>query len=474
MSGPLLSLYHRLPGPLRSAAATLRGAYLRHWRYGAASEHLVSEALERDTWSPDRLRAWRDERLAAVLHRAATRVPYYREYWADRRRRGDTASWEVLEHWPLVEKDALRAAPQAFVADDRDPRKMFHEQTSGTTGLPLHIWRTRETVTALYALATARTRRWHDIPEGVAWARIGGQLVTPAAQREPPFWVWNAAMRQLYLSAYHLAPDLLPHYLDALARYRVTYLAGYSSSLHALAQSALETGRTDLRMTAAFTNAEPLTEDQRRNIGAAFHCAARETYGMAETVAAASECPAGRMHQWPEVGHFEVIDEDGGPADQETTGELVCTGLLNADMPLIRYRVGDRGRLGDQTPCPCGRTLPHLAAVEGRTTDVLYTEDGRRVFWLNPVFYGLPVRESQIVQESLRRVRVFVAPAPGFGTEHRTAVTMRLRERLGPVDVRVDLVDSVPRSANAKVRAVVCQIQPSEREAVLRRATVGV
>ena len=323
-------------------------------------------------------------------------------------------------------------------------------------------------------IADARTRGWDGIPASARWARLGGQLVTPVRQRRPPFWVWNAAMRQLYLSAYHLAPDLLPHYLDALARYRVTYLAGYSSSLHALAQSALETGRTDLRMTAAFTNAEPLTEDQRRNIGAAFHCAARETYGMAETVAAASECPAGRMHQWPEVGHFEVIDEDGGPADPETTGELVCTGLLNADMPLIRYRVGDRGRLGDQTPCPCGRTLPHLAAVEGRTTDVLYTEDGRRVFWLNPVFYGLPVRESQIVQESLRRVRVFVAPAPGFGTEHRTAVTMRLRERLGPVDVRVDLVDSVPRSANAKVRAVVCQIPPSEREAVLRRATVGV
>ena len=30
-------------------------------------------------------------------------------------------------------------------------------------------------------------------------------------------------------------------------------------------------------------------------------------------------------------------------------GDLVCTGLLNKDMPLIRYRVGDRGALrGDK------------------------------------------------------------------------------------------------------------------------------
>ena len=119
----------------------------------------------------------------------------------------------------------MRANPRAFLADDCDPKQMFHEQTSGTTGKPLDIWRTKDTVSSIQAIADARTRMWGGIPRDSRWARLGGQLVIPIKQRRPPFWVWNAAMRQLYLSSFHLAPDLIPYYLDALARYPL-WLAG--------------------------------------------------------------------------------------------------------------------------------------------------------------------------------------------------------------------------------------------------------
>ena len=77
-------------------AATLRGYRLRRWRYGPDAERRVAEALERERWPADRLRSWQHERLAATLHHAATRVPYYREYWEQRRRGGDRASWEYM------------------------------------------------------------------------------------------------------------------------------------------------------------------------------------------------------------------------------------------------------------------------------------------------------------------------------------------------------------------------------------------
>jgi phenylacetate-CoA ligase len=66
MSDTLLRLYHRLPAPTRSVAASLRGLYLRSWRYGPESERLVAEALEREHWSPERCKAWQEERLAYV------------------------------------------------------------------------------------------------------------------------------------------------------------------------------------------------------------------------------------------------------------------------------------------------------------------------------------------------------------------------------------------------------------------------
>jgi phenylacetate-CoA ligase len=470
MRQEILSLYHRLPNPMRSAAATARGVYLNLWRRGRSSQRLERAALERDTWSDAQWELWREEKLGELLNRAATRVPYYRAQWAARRRAGDDSPWDRLENWPILEKDVLREQPNAFVADDCSITRMFHEQTSGTTGKPIEIWRTRSTVQGLYALARARTLDWHKIPDGARYARLGGQLVTPVRQRKPPFWVWNSAMRQLYMSTYHLAPDLIPFYLDALKRHHITYLAGYPSSLAALARVALEQGRTDLRMLAAFTNAEPLTTEQRSLISAAFQCAVRETYGMAENVAAASECPAGRLHCWPEIGLIEVMSEDG-PVAPGHSGDLVCTGLLNRDMPLIRYRVGDRGGLADPSfRCECGRTLPVIEGVDGRITDLLIARDGRQIFWLNPVFYGLPVRETQIVQESLDCVRVVIAPAAGFGAPAARTIVERLQQRMGDVEVVIDLVKDVPRTTAGKLRAVECRLSSSERESARKGA----
>ncbi len=474
MSDLTLRLYHGLPAPARSVAATLHGWYLRWWRYGPDAQRLVAEARERERWSAERWRAWRDERLAYVLHRAATRVPYYRRQWEARRRNGDHASWELLEHWPILEKDAVREQPRAFVADDCDVRRMLREQTSGTTGKPLVLWRSRRTLEQLYALSAARTRLWHGVTGNDRWAMLGGQLVVPVEQARPPFWVWNAALRQLYLSSYHLARELIPSYLDALARYRIVYLYGYASSMTALALEALRLGRRDLRLRVAITNSEPLLKHQRAAIAEAFGCPVRETYGMAETVAAASECDAGTLHQWPEVGVIERL-ADGEPAAARASGELVCTGLLNADMPLVRYRVGDSGRVPDPAAaCPCGRTLPALAAVDGRTNDLLITRDGRRVYWLNPVFYGLPVREAQIVQEHLEQLRVRYTPAPGFSADTAREIVARLRARMGSVAVEVEEVAAIPHSAAGKLRAVVCELPPDEKAAALaRRAPAG-
>ncbi|HWP42038.1 MAG TPA: AMP-binding protein [Blastocatellia bacterium] len=463
MADLITRVYHRMPPFARSVGASLRGYYLRSWRYGAETETLVAEAIEREKWSREKWLAWQQERLSLLLHRAATRVPYYRRQWSERRRRGDRASWEYLENWPVLEKESIRQEPGAFVADGLDTRRMFHVHTSGTTGKPLDIWYSRPTARAWYALFEARCRRWYGVSRHDRWAILGGQLVTPAGSRRPPFWVWNAALNQLYMSSYHLAPDLIEHYLDALRRYRIRYVLGYTSSLYELAQEALRLGRRDLKMAVALTNAEPLFDYQREEIEAAFQCPVYETYGMAEIAAAASECESRSLHLWPDVSHIEVVRDDE-PVSSGSSGELIATGLLNIDMPLIRYRVGDRIRLmGADETCDCGRTLPLLASIEGRLDDVLYTSDGRRIGRLDPVFKAnLPVREAQIIQESLASVRVLYVPAAGFTAAAGRSIIERLRSRMGAIAVTLEEVDKLPRGANGKFRAVICNIPPED------------
>jgi phenylacetate-CoA ligase len=456
-------LYHKLPASMRSLAATIRGLQLRKWRYGAETEELVAEALEREQWPAEKWKSWQEQRLAFVLHRAATQVPYYHNQWAARRQTGDKASWQYLENWPILEKEPLRKNPPAFVADDCDTRRMFHDHTSGTAGKPLDLWLRRETVLAWYALSEARWRRWYGVSMQDRWGILGGQLVVAVKQKHPPFWVWNSALNQLYLSSYHLSPELIPSYLDAISRYELVYLLGYTSSLYALAQTALRLKRRDLKLKVVITNAEPVFDYQRQAISEAFQCPVRETYGMAETVAAASECEIGRLHLWPEAGWVETVSGDL-PVAHGAVGELVSTGLLNADMPLIRYRIGDRAALSDPAlPCSCGRALPQLQSLEGRIDDVLYTSEGRRIGRLDPIFKAqLPIREAQIIQESLNLVRVRYVPDPEFDQEAARSIVERLRARMGNIEVTLEPVNEIPRGASGKFRAVICNLPPEQ------------
>jgi phenylacetate-CoA ligase len=463
-------VYGILPAPAQSAVATIRGYYLRAWRFGADSEALISEAIEREHWNDKQWSHWRGERLARLLHRAATLVPFYRDMWAARRRRGDRAPWDQLANWPILEKESVRHNASAFIADDRDRRFMFHEHTSGTTGTSLDIWRSRDTVRVWYAHNEARWRRWYGVSASDRWAMFGGQLVVPIARSEPPFWVWNAALHQLYCSSYHIAPGAAGAYAREMHRRGVTYVLAYPSALHALATAINEQGAPAPQLKVAIANAEPVYTYQRESIKRAFGCELRETYGLAEMVTAAGECEHGTMHLWPDAGVLEVV-QGGESLPRGIDGDLVGTGLINADMPLIRYRIGDRGALaaGDVV-CACGRTLPALARLEGRSDDVLLTRDGRAIGRLDPVFKAhLPVHEAQIIQESLDSVRVRYVPSAGFSPHDAADLSARLCERMGNVRVILEEVTSIPREPNGKFRAVICALSPAERMTAVSR-----
>jgi phenylacetate-CoA ligase len=234
--------------------------------------------------------------------------------------------------------------------------------------------------------------------------------------------------------------------------------------LYALARLALEQNLQAPALKVVISNAEPLYAHQRETISAAFQCPVYDTYGQSENVCAASECLHGRLHLWPELGQTEILwDDDDQVAPLGETGRLVSTGLLNLSMPLIRYEVGDRASFSPFSPepaCPCGRTLPTLGVIEGRSDDVLLTRDGRRIGRLDPVFKAdLPIREAQIIQETLERVLVRYVPAPGCTPQALVGLTERLRERLGDVDIVLEAVTEIPRSTNGKFRAVISKCQ---------------
>jgi phenylacetate-CoA ligase len=141
-------------------------------------------------------------------------------------------------------------------------------------------------------------------------------------------------------------------------------------------------------------------------------------------------------------------------------------------MPLIRYRVGDRGEVAAPAGslCACGRLLPLLSAVDGRIDDVLYTPDGRVIGRLDPVFKSrLPIKEAQIIQDKLDLIRIRYIRDDRFSEADGESLVNRVRDRMGRVTVVLEEVDSIPRSSNGKFRAVICNLSPEERLRVQSR-----
>ena len=451
-------IYHKLPYFLQVIGASLHGYQLLNWRYGPDTEKFVEEALERDSWTLNQWEIWQEERLALILNHAATQVPYYREQWNFRRRQGDRASWEVLENWPVLKKTALREAPRSFLAEGCNPKQMYLEHTSGTTGTPLVLYQSKDTLHQWYALYEARVRRWNGVSRNDRWAIIGGQMVTSFSRSKPPFWVWNETFHQLYLSSYHISAENAQSYISAMRRYKVRYILSYPSSLTALADYVLQQKIPVPPLRAVISNAEPLFEFQRSTISSAFHAPVINTYGMSELVCGASECDQGSMHLWPEAGKVEIMDEDLDELTSgNSTGRIIATGLLNSEMPLIRYETGDRGALRKDT-CKCGRKLPMINEIEGRIDDVIVTPDGRKIGRLDPIFKtDIPIHEAQIIQEDKNTIRVKFIPDQGYN--HDPLLIKRLQEHLGEMDFILEKVESIPRGSNGKFKAVISNIQ---------------
>src|SRR5262249_14993657 len=149
-------------------------------------------------------------------------------------------------------------------------------------------------------------------------------------------------------------------------------------------------------------------------------------------------------------------------------GDLISTGLLNADMPLIRYRIGDRAALATLAlPCLCGRSLPQLSSIEGRIDDGLFTSDGRRICRLDPIFKAqLPIQHAQIIHERLDLLRFCYVPDPEFSSRDARSITERLQSRMGDVEVKLEPMVEIPRGANGKFRAVICNLPPEEIKAL--------
>lgn len=445
--------YGRSPVIAQHAMATAFGLRERLLRYGGSFRSYCTE-IERGQWlNREALDDLQAARLRAMVSFSVEQVPYYQKMFADLGlTAGDIAGPQDLAQLPVLDKETVRGDPESFRPAALRERAVA-QSTGGTTGTPLRYWVTPSAMQYTYATYEVRFRNWAGLALGDRMASINGRKIVPIHQTKPPFWRYNLAFNQMYLSAYHLTDEYMPAYVAQLERFEPKVIVGYVSSVHLLADYINRHGLEGaVRPHAVMVSSETLFPWIRKDIERAFGCKVYDGYGLGELSAFITECAHGGMHISPEYGVVEGVDAGGEQ-------RLIATGLFNQAMPLLRYDTGDVIELADpSTRCDCGRELPLVKQLLGRADDYVVTPDGRSVgpAPLSLAFQSVTgIREAQIVQKDLSGIVVSLVVSADFGADQEVKLDAELRERLGPeLIIEYDRVESIVRTTWGKRRLV--------------------
>ena len=396
-------------------------------------------------------------RLRAFLVEIGVRVPYWRDLFRQRGFDPNTvAAVADLQSLPLLDKAAIRVHVEQMKAEGHGPLARYN--TGGSSGQPLvfYIGKARKSHDVA---AKWRATRWWDVDIGDREAVIWGSPIEHGAQDRVRHWR-DRLMRSTLLPAFEMSEAKLDGFVDWLQRERPRMLFGYPSALSYIARHALKRGvRLDnLGVQVAFVTSERLYDEQRVEIEKAFACRVANGYGGRDAGFLAHECPAGGLHLTAEDIVVEIVDAQGRSVPTGESGEIVVTHLASVEFPFVRYRTGDIGALDDR-PCTCGRGLPLLRDLQGRTTDFVVAADGTVMHGLALIYIlrDLPgIERFKVTQDTPLLTRVEIVPAPSFDASISPTIVRCFRQRLGAeVDVRVILVDEIAPERSGKFRYIV-------------------
>ena len=421
----------------------------------------VRRAMERSQWwTPEQLRDGQLERLRSLLQEAGQHVPYYRSMF---QRLGfvpsQLNSLDDLQRLPFLTKADIRAHTEDLKHEHSQGLARFN--TGGSSGEPLIFFIGNERVSHDVA-AKWRATRWWDVdigdPEIVVWGspiELGAQDVVRRVR--------DQLFRTELLPAFEMSHAKLDSFIATIRRVRPKMLFGYPSALTHIAKHAQKTGvlMSDLGIRVAFVTSERLYDEQRATISSVFGCSVANGYGGRDAGFIAHECPQGGMHLTFEDIVVELVDSQGRAVPEGSPGEIVVTHLATKDFPFIRYRTGDVAVMSSAR-CACGRGLPMLQEIQGRTTDFVVAEDGTVMHGLALVYVIRDlagVESFKIVQESLTHTEVFLVTTSKFDPACIDGIVQTFQRRLGPtVNVAVKLVSTIPPEKSGKFRYVVSRV----------------
>ena len=403
----------------------------------------------------EKLRALQWKLLSRLLDHCFNKVPYYRDLFAHLRlHRSDFTSLEDLSLIPILSKDTLFDYQEQFKADDFAKYRPREIHTSGTTGTPLRVyWDLDSNVLEL-------TCMWRHF----SWAgwRLGEPFLDIHCRvLDDPGYKWNWKCRGLEMTSSEHSMDTsnIGKYAAILRKYRPKLWRGNPSSIDPLCRLLHEAKIDDVKPRYVFTGGQTLLNHQRSFIESWTGVPVCDSYGLREHNALLCQCPQGGYHIASEYGIVEIIKDDGTPAQEGEEGRVIATGLHNKAFPLLRYDTRDFA-IASYRRCSCGRRLPLVGKLIGRTSERLLNTKGRWVYGASYLFdYAQGCRMAQLVQKERFVLEVYLVPMKDYSEKTEAFLRTGLKKALGQgMEIRIHPVKEVPFPSPGKFKLVICKL----------------
>ena len=458
-SGPITDAQVQVP-PWHFVSAIPGVAWPAVTAPGAATTLALEYQLERTQWlSADRLRELQYRQLAVVLQHSYATVPFYRERWRGVYDPGRALTPERFAALPLLTKRDLQQQFDNLKSRDipSSHGATSESRTSGSTGKPVRVLKT-ELDQLYWSAYTLRDHLWHRRNlQGTLAAIRGG---ASAAQSDG----WGTATFRVVETG---RSAVLPASTDVhvqlawLKQQQADYLLSHPSNIVELARLSIAGGVGFPNLKEVRTSGEILTQEVRDLCRQAWNAPVTDMYSANEVGYIAFQCPQyEHYHVQAEDVVVEILDEHGMPCAPGETGRIVVTPLHNFAMPLVRYDIEDFAEVGE--PCACGRGLPVLRRIVGRSRNMLVTADGD-CYWpsfkLRRLMDELPLLQYQFVQKEFDMIEArLVTASPFTGGQEENLRRHVLSQLPDGFRVNLEYCKEIPRGAGGKFEDYVSEV----------------
>jgi phenylacetate-CoA ligase len=396
-------------------------------------------------------------RLKTVLIESYKNVPYYRKLMDDigYNPLKDYIGPEDLLKFPVTTKQDLKTTGESFfLRKDVDTANLFTDSTSGSTGIPLIIyrsWAERSFQVAKYLRVLFQNG--YSLKDKImsisSPARLDGN--NTILQK-------IGLLRRLAVS--YLLP--IPKIVDILLKYKPQVLSCNRSHIDLIALELLKRKIQPKSLKLILVGAEMINDNNRNLYRQAFNLNAIECYASVEMGVMAYEIIGENgLYMNDDLTYFEFLDKNGNPVLPGTPGRVIVTDLIGKTMPIIRYDQGDfvitENAIGVN-----GKPEIRISKIIGRDDDHIILPDGNirsfhDFYEIMDKFQG--IIQFKIIQKTNSHFQIKIAAQNNYFNEIYNHIMASLYANF-PGYCKFDLLrlDSIEPDPNGKLRMLVSEL----------------